>query len=207
TKQQERADEYRNELEAMKRRVQSRALIIEQQEMLIKMQRFERKYNETVAGIRNKTRKISIKNQYSKRLKGKMMMINSDQQTMMISALDQSDNEMQTSKMHTNGNNLFISDSEDKEKEAEYINEDYDNDDNDNDSDCNDIDYDDDDFGGDNDSDDDDFGGDNDSDDDDHDDDENDDDPDDDKESESENDDFDEAFTFKSKNSESSSES
>uniref|UniRef100_A0A8R1XQ17 Uncharacterized protein n=1 Tax=Onchocerca volvulus TaxID=6282 RepID=A0A8R1XQ17_ONCVO len=94
TKQQERADEYRNELEAMKRRVQSRALIIEQQEMLIKMQRFERKYNETVAGIRNKTRKISIKNQYSKRLKGKMMMINSDQQTMMISALDQSDNEM-----------------------------------------------------------------------------------------------------------------
>ncbi|EFO12749.1 hypothetical protein LOAG_15782 [Loa loa] len=39
-KQQERADEYRNEVEAMKRRVQARALIVEQQEMLIKMQRY-----------------------------------------------------------------------------------------------------------------------------------------------------------------------
>uniref|UniRef100_A0A0R3S1I5 Coiled-coil domain-containing protein 177 n=1 Tax=Elaeophora elaphi TaxID=1147741 RepID=A0A0R3S1I5_9BILA len=39
-KQQERADEYRNELEEIKRRVRTRALIVEQQEMLIRMQRY-----------------------------------------------------------------------------------------------------------------------------------------------------------------------
>ncbi|EFO13893.1 hypothetical protein LOAG_14634 [Loa loa] len=60
-KQQERADEYRNEVEAMKRRVQARALIVEQQEMLIKMQRFERKYKETIMGTRSKTQKQTSK--------------------------------------------------------------------------------------------------------------------------------------------------
>ncbi|MCP9260717.1 hypothetical protein DINM_004096 [Dirofilaria immitis] len=183
-KQQERADEYRNELEAMKQRVRSRALIVEQQEMLIKMQRFERKYKETVAGTPKKTRKISIQNQHSNRFNERMMMINSDQQAMLISGKDHSSNEMQTSKTETNNNSLLISDIDDSEKKTKCIN-DGDNIIGDNDDDNNYTDYDDDD--------DDDYDDDDDSSDDNNDDDlEN-------EGSESENNDFDETFVFESK--------
>ncbi|CAG9535924.1 unnamed protein product [Cercopithifilaria johnstoni] len=216
TKQQERADEYRNELEAMKRRVRARALIVEQQEMLIKMQRFERKYKETVTGARDKTQKINMQNQYSNRFKQRMAITNSDQQSVIISALDQSINKTQTSKTETSSDSLFILDSDDKERK-EHVNgdndidsNDNDDDDDDDDNDNNDIDYgsdfheNDDSNSGDDDGDDRDDGDDSDDGDDD-DEGDGDDNGDEDEESESENDGFDE--TSEPKNSGSSLDS
>ncbi|VDN26241.1 unnamed protein product [Gongylonema pulchrum] len=52
-----RALQYHDELEAMKKRVMSRALIVEQQEMLIRKQQFERKYSETMSRAKTATQK------------------------------------------------------------------------------------------------------------------------------------------------------
>ncbi|VIO99353.1 Uncharacterized protein BM_BM12088 [Brugia malayi] len=140
-KQQERADEYRNELKAMKRRVEARALIVEQQEMLIKMQRFERKYKASITETRNKTRKVSIQSDYPNRL----LTTNSDQLSM-ISALDQNRNGLQTSKTKVSGDSLFILGRMDKEEECDKENDDTGDSDSDNDE--YDTDYDDDEIGG-----------------------------------------------------------
>uniref|UniRef100_A0A915PJE5 Uncharacterized protein n=1 Tax=Setaria digitata TaxID=48799 RepID=A0A915PJE5_9BILA len=123
TKEQERAVQYRNELEEMKRRVNTRALIVEQQEMLIKMQRFERKYKETIRAAKSNTRKVCIQREYSNSRKEEVITTSSDQQSMAISELNQDSNEMQTSKTETRSSSSYVSDSDGKDKESEHPNE------------------------------------------------------------------------------------
>ncbi|KHN82338.1 Uncharacterized protein Tcan_03975 [Toxocara canis] len=61
-KEQEiRTEQYRRDLEAMNRRVMGRALILEQQEMLIEKQRFEKKYEESMAKVRAGIKKVTFK--------------------------------------------------------------------------------------------------------------------------------------------------
>ncbi|VDK75100.1 unnamed protein product [Litomosoides sigmodontis] len=195
-KQQERADEYRTELEAMRRRVRARALIVEQQEMLIKMQRFERKYKETVTAIQSKAQKIDIEDQCRDRFKRRMTMSSFHRQAVLISALDQRSNEAQSSKMEVSSDNSFMLNSDDKAKtdqnDSDNDNDHYDNDDIDCNSDYDDCDSDGDGGGDDNDNEDDD------DDDGDGDDDDDDGDGAEDEESESENDGFDENSESKS---------
>ncbi|VDD94133.1 unnamed protein product [Enterobius vermicularis] len=57
--QLERDAQYRYELEQIKRRVTNRALVIEQQEMLMEKQKFEKKYAEKMNRILNESRKVA----------------------------------------------------------------------------------------------------------------------------------------------------
>ncbi|VDM99424.1 unnamed protein product [Thelazia callipaeda] len=50
--QQQRANQYQLELQQINQRVRSRALILEQQEMLAKCQRFERKYQKVMTAVK-----------------------------------------------------------------------------------------------------------------------------------------------------------
>uniref|UniRef100_F1KY29 Protein FAM161B n=1 Tax=Ascaris suum TaxID=6253 RepID=F1KY29_ASCSU len=59
--QMSRTEQYRRELEAMNRRLMGRALILEQQEMLIEKQRFEKKYEESMAKVRAGAKKVTFK--------------------------------------------------------------------------------------------------------------------------------------------------
>ncbi|VDK55632.1 unnamed protein product, partial [Anisakis simplex] len=65
--QANRTEEYRQELEAMNRRLLSRALVLEQQEMLIEKQRFQKKYEESMAKVRSGIKKVTFKDSSSAR--------------------------------------------------------------------------------------------------------------------------------------------
>uniref|UniRef100_A0A158R619 SCAPER_N domain-containing protein n=1 Tax=Syphacia muris TaxID=451379 RepID=A0A158R619_9BILA len=58
--QQERDAQYRDELAQIGRRLSNRALIIEQQEMLMEKQRFEKKYAERMNSILDRSKKILL---------------------------------------------------------------------------------------------------------------------------------------------------
>lgn len=117
--QRERAVHYRNELEEMKKRVRSRALMVEQQEMLIKIQRFERKYKETIAEAKSviyMRRKACLKRNGSKSQKI------TDDQKQRIFAVSDSKNKTTTMEAYNGGSFIVNSDDEEeREKEIEKV--------------------------------------------------------------------------------------